>query len=73
MSLAMKETLKEQAYADCIKYECPDVEIIRDWPREKKCVCGFKGVPDRTDGKAGYYLSCPDCGSVVDLKEIDND
>ncbi len=71
MSLAMNEALKEQAYADCVTGFCPDVEIIRDWPRVKQCDCGFRGIPDRTDGKAGYYLSCPDCGSIVNLKEIE--
>lgn len=71
MSLETKELLREQARDDYFKYDCPDVAIIREWPREKECTCGFRGVPDRTDGKNGYFLSCPDCGNVANLKEIE--
>lgn len=66
-----KDIDREVAHDEYSKYCCPDVEIIREWPREKQCDCGFRGVPNRTDGKVGYYLSCPDCKGIMSLKEIE--
>lgn len=73
MNFDRKELDQEIAKDDCAIAFCPDVAIIRQWPREKRCKCGFQGVPTRTDGKNGYHLSCPKCGSIVNLKEIENE
>ncbi len=69
MSLAYKEQLKEQAYDDCIKHECPDVTELYDLPRIR-CECGYVG-PAHKQSPMLKELYCKHCGRWTKAVEED--